>query len=223
MTRGTASATTRDERQPAELQQPSSTTSNGPPRRTPTARSGARTQSTIRQALIAKYDASYPASTPPCRSPARRPSADGSPLTTSPCPGNRRWDPADLRRLPAAAGLDPRCWTAATRSSPPTRCATAAPTCRPVGRLRQARHGRRRLSRPQRRAVETRGRLPRNPATPGANGAVRFRAVSADGSALPEEVNVYIGHYEARITPIVHPQRAARRSAAKPALTRPGT
>ena len=34
-------------------------------------------------------------------------------------------------------------------------------------------------------------------------GSVRFQPVLTDGGAKPEEVNVYVGHYEARITPLV--------------------
>ena len=147
----------------------------------------------VRQALVDEVRRAVPLRRQGAAAAVRAGDPTASPDRRRGLPGQPALDPAGVRRVPAPAGRHARCSTPATRCSRPTGCASAAPT-RAVLWNAFARRGMgvdavgalRRLRRRRRPASPPRRRQPR-PFT--------FRD-RRRGAA------VYVGDYEARVTPV---------------------
>ena len=88
------------------------------------------TQWSVRQALVKKYGPRLPVRRHARSSALRRRHARPVPAAAPPVPGQPALDAAGLRLVPAPAGRHRACSTPATPCSPPTGCASAAPTRR---------------------------------------------------------------------------------------------
>ena len=201
------------------------------PRCTPTARSGSRSTSTSAQGARREVRRAVPASpTRRCRRAAPRRAAGG------PVPGQPALDPAPVRRLPAHADepvdgrrpqRDPRRRPdALRRRRPGTSCGPRSPGAASAG-------SRRRPTAPAARAASSRDTdpLPDFEAPGTANATVTFEAHDAEQRQPAVQARIYVGHYEARVSPIADTDPAHRRAAGATAeqprrrrrRSRPGT
>ena len=152
------------------------------------------TQFDVRQALVAKYDAQFPSSDEALQLAC----ADGLKASTV-CPGNRRWIQTMfdgfLMQPGSTSMLDSR------------DAILAGDKMRYGGEnldAMWAAYAKRGMG-VDAVTVSSEDRAPEADYRAGTGsraGSISFRAVSEDGSPLPEEVNVYVGEYEARITPV---------------------
>ena len=155
----------------------------------------------LRQALVRKYDGAFPegdrALQLRCADGRPGTSAPEAPLPPEQCPGNRRWIQIVFDAFLLQQG-DTSMLTRATPTSPPTGCASAAPT-RPSCGTRSPSAAWASPPRPARPRTTSRSRAstPRPP-----NEATVTFATTDAGTQAAIPATLYVGRYEARATPV---------------------
>ena len=157
----------------------------------------------LRRALAAKYNAQFPESDRQLQAQC----AAGT-VPRDAVPGQPALDPAAVRRVPAHADRTRRWWTRATRSSRPTRPGSAARTRPSCGRRSPAAASAASPSQDNTsgrvRGVESdTNPLPDFEAVGQSNATVTFATtVAGGGGQAAPKARIYVGHYEARVSPV---------------------
>ena len=152
----------------------------------------------VRQALVSKYNATYP-TTDKALQPALRPGdRDQHADPGHPVPGQPPLAAAGLRRRSCSSRARRACSTHATRCWRPTGCASAGPT-RPRSGTRSPAAAW--AATPRRPTPTPTSRRPASSSPKSTPATVKFAATAPTGSPAPAG-KVYIGDYEARVTPV---------------------
>ena len=185
----------RAQRQPAQLQR-HRLRHHRAPRSTPTARSGTRVNYDIRQALVKKYDATFPSTDTRCScSCAMRRTAPAAAPTSARATG--AGSSSSSTRFLLQQGDDEHARRPRRAASPPTGCASAAPTRPSCGTRSPARHGRAAVHEHRRTTTRPDAGL-RLAAASNAHGDVRRH----DAAAGQRRRRSTSADYEARVTPV---------------------